>query len=401
MDPTAKPTAIGPPFEGQVKIIAELPPGLNKYATEANQEEEEEASEKIRDNTTTSTPIATTAETTTITTIKPSSPPSPSLPTPSPTSSPSSSSPQTAIDMNLDLRADIYKATPTKKCKSCEKKVKEGYRNETNFICKECYETTETTSKESYKKEAERATVEQWTEQEELLLLEGLEMFPEDWDKISEHVSTKTRDDCILHYLKLPTADPRIDPQVKKLGLLNFDQKEHVDNPIMSVVAFLASHVKPNVAASSIFQSTKEEQQETEDLDEMDHETERLEKTYDLIRSKISQFSSRMADFEQMESFVNDQRRNLEKERFLIRQDHLSIRNQMDHIYHIMFQRRQAKALLEEQRLKEELMPNDILIKLPNDPMTPEEREYQDKLRVRYPTQYLQRQHQLAATRNS
>ncbi|KAI9262543.1 SWIRM domain-containing protein [Helicostylum pulchrum] len=386
MDPTAKPTAIGPPFEGQVKIIAELPPGLNKYASE-----QVNLIENVEEDTT-----ATTATTTT---IKETSPPPPpptattSLPTP-----PSSSSPKPAIDMNLDLRADIYEAT-TKACKICDKKVEQGYGNGTKFICKACYESEE--SKQDYKRQE---AVEQWTEQEKLLLLEGLEMFPTNWDAIAKHVCSKTRDECILHYLKLPTADPRIDPQVKKLGLLNFDQKEQVDNPIMSVVAFLASHVNPNVAASSIHQSEEEEDQKQRTSNtesEMDQESEQLEATYNLIRTKISSFNSRMDDFEQIEALVNEQRRDLEKEKILIRQDHLSIRNQMDHIYHVMFQRRQEKILEEQQKQKEDMMPNDIVVKLPNDTMTPEEKEYQDNLRVRYPIQYLQRQHQLAAARNS
>ncbi|KAI8068818.1 SWIRM domain-containing protein [Thamnidium elegans] len=375
MDPTAKPTAIGPPFEGQVKIIAELPPGLNKYASEQVND-----TAKVKENTTTAT------------TIKETSPPPTTTSLPTPPSSSSTTS-QPSIDMNLDLRADIYEAT-TKPCKTCDKRVEEGYGNGKKFICKACYETEE--SKQDYKRQE---AVEQWTEQEKLLLLEGLEMFPTDWDAIAQHVSSKTRDECILHYLKLPTADPRIDPQVKKLGLLNFDQKEQVDNPIMSVVAFLASHVNPKVAASSIHQSEDQSTSNTE----MDHESEQLEATYNLIRTKISNFNSRMDDFEEIEALVNEQRRDLEKERFLIRQDHLSIRNQMDHIYHIMFQRRQAKLLEEQQKkaAEEDTMPDDVLIKLPNDPMTPEEKDYQDNLRVRYPTQYLQRQHQLAAARNS
>lgn len=381
MDPTAKPTAIGPPFEGQVKIIAELPPGLNKYASE-----QVNLIENAEENTTTTT----TATTTIKETLPPPSPPTTtaSLPTP-----PSSRSPQPSIDMNLDLRADIYEAT-TKACNTCDKKVGEGYGNGEKFICKACYESEE--CKQEYKRQE---AVEQWTEQDKLLLLEGLEMFPTDWDAIAKHVSSKTRDECILHYLKLPTADPRIDPEVKKLGLLNFDQKEQVDNPIMSVVAFLASRVNPNVAASSIHQSEDQPASNTET--EMDSESEQLEATYNLIRTKVSSFNSRMDDFEQIEALVNEQRRDLEKERFLIRQDHLSIRNQMDHIYHVMFKRRQEKILEEQQQQKEDIMPNDVVVKLPNDTMTPEEKEYQDNLRVRYPTQYLQRQHQLAAARNS
>ena len=41
-----------------------------------------------------------------------------------------------------------------------------------------------------------------WTEQETLLLLEGLEMFKDDWNKVCEHVGSRTQDECILHFLR-------------------------------------------------------------------------------------------------------------------------------------------------------------------------------------------------------
>ena len=47
-----------------------------------------------------------------------------------------------------------------------------------------------------------------WTEQETLLLLEALEMYKDDWNKVCEHVGSRTQDECILHFLRLPIEDP-------------------------------------------------------------------------------------------------------------------------------------------------------------------------------------------------
>ncbi|CAF5150504.1 unnamed protein product, partial [Rotaria magnacalcarata] len=35
-----------------------------------------------------------------------------------------------------------------------------------------------------------------WPDQEILLLLEGLEMYKDDWNKVCEHVGTRTQDEC-------------------------------------------------------------------------------------------------------------------------------------------------------------------------------------------------------------
>ncbi|XP_018451802.1 SWI/SNF complex subunit SWI3D [Raphanus sativus] len=50
-----------------------------------------------------------------------------------------------------------------------------------------------------------------WTDQENLLLLEGLEIFKENWSEIAEHVATKTKAQCMLHFLQMPIEDAFLD----------------------------------------------------------------------------------------------------------------------------------------------------------------------------------------------
>lgn len=33
-------------------------------------------------------------------------------------------------------------------------------------------------------------------------------MYKDDWNKVSEHVGSRTQDECILHFLRLPIEDP-------------------------------------------------------------------------------------------------------------------------------------------------------------------------------------------------
>lgn len=48
---------------------------------------------------------------------------------------------------------------------------------------------------------------ESWTDQETLLLLEAMELYNENWNEIAEYVGTKTKAQCILHFLRLPMED--------------------------------------------------------------------------------------------------------------------------------------------------------------------------------------------------
>ncbi|KAK7586055.1 hypothetical protein V9T40_003931 [Parthenolecanium corni] len=94
-----------------------------------------------------------------------------------------------------------------------------------------------------------------WTEQETLLLLEALELFKDDWNKVCEHVGTRTQDECILHFLRLPIEDPYLEDfdSGGALGPLGYQPIpfSKAGNPIMSTVAFLASVVDPRIASTA------------------------------------------------------------------------------------------------------------------------------------------------------
>ncbi|XP_062842110.1 SWI/SNF complex subunit SMARCC1 isoform X2 [Trichomycterus rosablanca] len=93
----------------------------------------------------------------------------------------------------------------------------------------------------------------EWTEQETLLLLEALEMYKDDWNKVSEHVASRTQDECILHFLRLPIEDPYLESSEASLGPLAYQPIpfSQSGNPVMSTVAFLASVVDARVASAA------------------------------------------------------------------------------------------------------------------------------------------------------
>ncbi|KAF1926969.1 SWIRM-domain-containing protein [Didymella exigua CBS 183.55] len=116
---------------------------------------------------------------------------------------------------------------------------------------------------------------EKWTEEETLLLLEGLEEFDEDWNRVADHVSTKTREQCVMKFLQLEIEDrymeadvPQGDgaaaaaaaaatPSAKFLRDLDYLSEgrtplHHADNPILSVVSFLAGLAPANVTEAAV-----------------------------------------------------------------------------------------------------------------------------------------------------
>ncbi|KAI0981453.1 hypothetical protein GJ496_009338 [Pomphorhynchus laevis] len=59
-----------------------------------------------------------------------------------------------------------------------------------------------------------------WTNEETLLLLEALEMYKDDWNKVSSYVGSRNQDECILKFLQLPIEDPYIEDNSGKVVLV-------------------------------------------------------------------------------------------------------------------------------------------------------------------------------------
>jgi SWI/SNF related-matrix-associated actin-dependent regulator of chromatin subfamily C len=95
-----------------------------------------------------------------------------------------------------------------------------------------------------------------WTESEVLLLLEGLEQFDDNWGLIAKHVGTRTRQECVVKFLNLPIEDTYIEKESEynnaSMRALNGRMPvTQEDNPILSVVSFLAQTVDRSVAAAA------------------------------------------------------------------------------------------------------------------------------------------------------
>ena len=115
-------------------------------------------------------------------------------------------------------------------------------------------------SKKGFKNKAPTSQTRDWTEKETVLLLEALELYKDDWNKVCEHVGSRTQDECILHFLRLPIEDPYLEdigesPESGNSVMGPLQQQpipfSKAGNPIMSTVAFLASVVDPRIAAAA------------------------------------------------------------------------------------------------------------------------------------------------------
>lgn len=91
-----------------------------------------------------------------------------------------------------------------------------------------------------------------WSDAEILLLLEGLEKFDDSWQDIAEYVGTRTKEECVVKFLGLDIEDKYLDAEPMGNGLSSGVQPiSQADNPVLSVLSYLAGLADPNVTAAA------------------------------------------------------------------------------------------------------------------------------------------------------
>ncbi|CEJ01357.1 hypothetical protein G6F70_005361 [Rhizopus microsporus] len=91
---------------------------------------------------------------------------------------------------------------------------------------------------------------DEWTDMEILRLLEGIEKYDDDWLLISEHVGSRTKEQCITQFLQLPINDDFLStiPTDSEMKEVPFGESS---NPVMTMIAFLSGHVNSGVASAA------------------------------------------------------------------------------------------------------------------------------------------------------
>ncbi|KAI5962159.1 RSC8 [Candida pseudojiufengensis] len=236
IDPKTKPSLLGPKFTGHFQINLDAPDNIIPYLPED--------AEVITNNETK-------------TTIEKDQP----------------------IEFNMEIRRDIYQTGEKKfdfkpqssahySCSVCGKDTTEvryhnlkiksySYNQNSNnisILCSICYDQGLFPSNFNSSDFVQLKKLEDsknWTEQETLLLLEGIEMYGThdptvtsnikmnintngQWDKISEHVGTKSREHCLKKFLQLPIEDQFLTKLVKDEP--KFDKRSLIEEVVQKLI---------------------------------------------------------------------------------------------------------------------------------------------------------------------
>lgn len=265
------------------------------------------------------------------------------------------------LPLNLEIRRNVY-ATGEKKtnyktnnivhysCSICGKdttevryhnlKIKSYMYNPTSTInnasvlCEICYDqglfplSFHSSDFIQLKKTEEG---EKWSEQEILLLLEGIEMFGtyeppsstgpvnvnanlnNQWDKISEHVATKTREQCIIKFIQLPIEDKFLTKLIKEEN-----EKETTKSVVsQSLVQDIAAKLVSTTEGREFILQNAEENLKHAQLEQTNLVNQVIELTLEKFNLKLKKIDELQANLLKYENQLNLERKQILLERWV------------------------------------------------------------------------------------
>lgn len=328
IDPKTKSSVLGPQYTGHFQITLDAPQGLVPFVPEN------------AELTKTTKPNATTADVSNNEDIP--------------------AEKENELPLNLEIRRNVY-ATGEKKtnyktnnivhysCSICGKdttevryhnlKIKSYMYNPTSTInnasvlCEICYEqglfplSFHSSDFIQLKKTEEG---EKWSEQEILLLLEGIEMFGtyeppsstgpvnvnanlnNQWDKISEHVATKTREQCIIKFIQLPIEDKFLTKLIK-------EEEEDTSKNVVSqtlVQDIVAKLISTANGRELILQNAEENLKQAQ-IEQTNLVNQVIELTLEKFNLKLKKVDELQASLLKFENQLNLERKQILLERWV------------------------------------------------------------------------------------
>lgn len=212
--------------------------------------------------------------------------------------------------------------------------------NNATFISEECFEQglfPSNFQSSNFVKLTKEKESEYWSEQEILLLLEGIEMHGSydlinasninqvnsnlngQWVKISEHVGTKSKEQCILKFIQLPIEDRYLNKLVDNKSAPKLDKELLIQQIIEKLIN--------SSNGSEILKSNSSKRLEEIQTDEFNIIKQISELTLEKVNLKLKNLQTLEEDMIKTESKLNLERKQLAIERWLQNEKILKFKN--------------------------------------------------------------------------
>lgn len=274
------------------------------------------------------------------------------------------------VKLNLQLRKNVYDSASdafvlqdTNNNLNNAKQVKRVYcsitgnditetkyhnlKNKSN-ISQECFENSQfedffkSTDYVKLDKTVLNNTNKPWSNNEVLLLLEGIEMFGDDWNSISGHVGSRPKDQCISKFIQLPIEDAYLFKHISKSSYVEYLKKlkENKTIDLSSILEKLATGNNLSITSTTTTSTTT-----TLDLHNDNSNNNKIDATNiqkhaqseianqdkiisSILKLSLRKFELKLQGFMNLESRISEQEKFIESEKENLILDKMKVKKQ-------------------------------------------------------------------------
>lgn len=362
IDPESRPSFIGPQFTGHFQIILDTPQGLQPFvptpdlaSTDDGKECNStthalESSEEAKANTNGTTNGTVKTETENETVADDVKPKKESGITKLSIRRNQYDSAADAIALHDESQRQISAInTRTYNCYTCGDDVtKIRYHNlrSKQAISALCFQNglfpANFSSADFIKIEQTQASATEWSDQEVLLLLEGVEMYEDDWNAIAYHVGTRNKESCIHKFLQLPIEDPYLVRNYQqgsngaaKEVAIGSDAKTVPSDAMYQALSQFIKNLKQDDKSEIKKEGTEIStilSKRAGDLLESEKATQQNNLSL-LVDAELQKLNLKMKRFEELEKVLAAERQEVELAREQVFLDRLALKRQADLVF--------------------------------------------------------------------
>lgn len=383
IDPKTKPSLIGPQYTGHFQIVLDTPDGLKPFIPEdakiINVEQDKQINGGGDEDESNNVPNGGDIEKT-IKTEK-----------------------SLDIPLNLELRRNIYDSTPDAVALNEQDRLSQSLStkqftcyvtgNDTTDVRYHNLRTKNSISARAFKeghfgsnfhssdfvrleKLQKQGDAAPWNDQETLLLLEGVELFEDDWEKIANHIGSRTKEQSIAKFIQLPIEDKYLIKQLNDKKSVSKDSQKtssNTNDAVLKTIKFLIKNIDPELASKDLLQNDEDVQKAVKltvgsiigqsQLEQSSLQKDSSQLLENLVDLELSKVELKLNKLSILEKQLNAEKAELANQRKDILLDRLSLKKQSVSVRNKLLTAAKSSTPEEGAKLAQEAL--DIAVKAP------------------------------------
>jgi chromatin structure-remodeling complex subunit RSC8 len=209
-----------------------------------------------------------------------------------------------------------------------------------------------------------------WTDQEVLLLLEGVELYEDDWEKVSQHIGSRTKAQAISKFIQLPIEDKYLTTYLQKSSKVNSvpesskSQQNSTNDAVLKTIKFLIKNIDPELASKDFLQNNEDIQKAIKltlgsivghsEASKDTTKNESNELLNSLVDLEINKVDLKLQKLSILEKQLNQERSELSQQRKDLILDRLTLKKQTINVRNKLVEAAQAETPDEGVKLADE-----------------------------------------------